>query len=108
MTGASWRWTASSICSPAGAHPVSFANLFTDLCRLLPERRRSRLLQRYGIRTQTPAGLMLALLEAFPAAAAVVLLDNFEDLLDPATGRGHRAGAGRGACARCCRPRRTG
>jgi len=69
------------------AHPVSWANLFTDLCRLLPEQTAEALLQRYRDPYETPTGLMLALLEAFPTGrSVVVLLDNFEDLLDPATG----------------------
>ena len=68
------------------AHPVSWANLFTDLCRLLPEQTAEPLLQRYRDPHETPTGLMLALLEAFPTGRSVVLLDNFEDLLDPATG----------------------
>ena len=66
-----------------GAHPVSFANLFADLCRLLPAEAADRLGQRYREPQETPAGLMTALLEAFPAELrVVVLLDNFEDLLD--------------------------
>jgi tetratricopeptide (TPR) repeat protein len=65
------------------AHPVSFANLFTDLCRLLPTEIADRLGQRYKDPHQTPAMLMTALLEEFPAEqTVVVLLDNFEDLLD--------------------------
>jgi tetratricopeptide (TPR) repeat protein len=65
------------------AHPVSFANLFLDLCRLLPAEIADRLGQRYKDPHQAPAGLMAALLEAFPdGQTVVVLLDNFEDLLD--------------------------
>ena len=69
-----------------GAHPVSWANLFTDLCRLLPKQTAEPLLQRYRDPHETPTGLMLALLEAFPTGRSVVLLDNFDDLLDPITG----------------------
>jgi tetratricopeptide (TPR) repeat protein len=65
------------------AHPVSFANLFTDLCRLLPTGVADRLGQRYKDPHETPAVLMAVLLEAFPTEqTVVVLLDNFEDLLD--------------------------
>ena len=65
------------------AHPVSFANLFTDLCRLLPAETSDRLGQRYKDPHATPAALMAELLEEFPAEqTVVVLLDNFEDLLD--------------------------
>jgi hypothetical protein len=74
--------------SPVGGHPVSFPNLFADLCRLLPEDHAETLGERYQDPQQTPAQLMLAVLEAFPAGAAagpsVVLLDNCEDLIDEA------------------------
>lgn len=71
--------------SPVGAHPVSFANLFTDLCRVLPERAAERLLARYQDPLETPTSLMLSLLEAIGMRRTLVLLDNFEDLLDAAT-----------------------
>jgi hypothetical protein len=72
--------------SPVGAHPVSFPNVFADLCRLLPDPDAERLGQRYRDPQETPAALMLALLEAFPAGRYVLLLDNFEDVVDAATG----------------------
>src|SRR5262249_38163810 len=72
--------------SPVGAHPVNFPNLFADLCRLLPEDSAERLTQRYRDPQQTPARLMLALLEALPQGRFVVLLDNFEDVVDAGTG----------------------
>ena len=40
----------------ASAHPVSWANLFTDLCRLLPEQPRSRWCSGIGIRTKPRPG----------------------------------------------------
>jgi tetratricopeptide (TPR) repeat protein len=65
------------------AHPVNFGNLFADLCRLLPTETADRLGQRYHDPHETPTGLMAGLLEAFPADQTVlVLLDNFEELLD--------------------------
>src|SRR5664280_1844108 len=72
--------------TPVGAHPVSFPNVFADLCRLLPDPDAERLGQRYRDPQETPAALMLALLEAFPAGRYVLLLDNFEDVVDAATG----------------------
>jgi TIR domain len=39
-----------------GAHPVSWANLFTDLCRLLPEQTAEPLMQQYRIHTKTRPG----------------------------------------------------
>ena len=69
------------------AHPVSFASLFTDLCRLLPSEVADQLERRYLDPHETPGVLMSALLEAFPAEQrVVVLLDNFEDLLDESGG----------------------
>ncbi len=71
--------------SPIGAHAVNFPNLFTDLCRLLPEGAAEPLLARYREPRESPASLMLGLLECFPAGLNVALLDNFEDLLDHET-----------------------
>ena len=70
--------------SPVGIHPVSFQNLFADLTRLLPDAAAERLLQLYREPHQ-PGGLMLRLLEEFPGGRSVVLLDNLEDVIDPAT-----------------------
>jgi tetratricopeptide (TPR) repeat protein len=66
-------------------HPVNFPNLYADLCRLLPTETADRLTQRYHDPHATPAELTTALLDAFPTGRWVVLLDNFEDLID-ATG----------------------
>jgi tetratricopeptide (TPR) repeat protein len=70
--------------SPVGIHPVSFPNLFGDLTRLLPDAAAQRLLELYR-EPQPPGQLMLTLLEAFPGGRHVVLLDNLEDVIDPAT-----------------------
>jgi hypothetical protein len=58
--------------------------LFADLTRLLPDAAAQRLRQLYR-EPQQPGRLMLTLLEAFPVGRRVVLLDNLEDLIDPAT-----------------------
>jgi tetratricopeptide (TPR) repeat protein len=71
--------------SPIGAHAVSFPNLLADLCRLLPSETAESLLARYRDPQETPAALMQGLLEAFPGGRSVVLLDNFEGLLDDET-----------------------
>ena len=71
--------------SPVGIHPVSFPNLFADLTRLLPDAAAQRLLQLYRDPQQPPGRLMLTLLEAFPSGRSIVLLDNLEDVIDPAT-----------------------
>ncbi|HYB87139.1 MAG TPA: tetratricopeptide repeat protein [Streptosporangiaceae bacterium] len=71
--------------SPAGMHPVSFPNLFADLTRLLPDETARQMEQLYRDPQQTPGQLMRALLEAFRDRRSIVLLDNFEDMIDPAT-----------------------
>ena len=71
--------------SPAGIHPISFPDLFADLTRVLPDAEAQRLQELYREPQLTPAQLMRALLEAFPGGRCVVLLDNLEDVIDPAT-----------------------
>jgi len=68
--------------SPTGAHPVGFPNLFAGLCRLLPEDTADRLLRRYRAPRESPAALIRALLDAFPARRVICLLDNAEDVID--------------------------
>lgn len=71
--------------SPAGIHPISFPNLFADLTRLLPDAEAQRLEQLYHDPQQSPGQLMRTVLEAFPSGRSIVLLDNLEDLIDPAS-----------------------
>ena len=71
--------------SPAGIHPVSFANVFADLTRLLPDAGAQRLQQLYRDPQQAPDQLMRTLLEEFPGGCSIMLLDNLEDLIDPAS-----------------------
>ena len=68
--------------SPLSAHPVDFLHLFSDLCRLLPEEVAEPLLELSHDPQETPAALMQALLGAFPTGRSVLLLDNFEDVVD--------------------------
>ena len=72
--------------SPTGGHPVSFPNLFADLCRLLPQDTAAVLIDRYKDPHETPTDLVYALLEDFPTGCTVLLLDNFEDHVDAGTG----------------------
>jgi TIR domain-containing protein len=64
------------------AHPVDFAHVFADLCRLLPSDVADALLARSRDPHETPAALIRALVERFPAGTWVLLLDNFEDVVD--------------------------
>ncbi|MDQ3881250.1 MAG: TIR domain-containing protein, partial [Chloroflexota bacterium] len=68
--------------SPLGAHPVDFAHLFPDLCRLLAQDVAEPLLERFHDPQETPAALMRLLLERFADGRWVLLLDNFEDVVD--------------------------
>ena len=71
--------------SAIGSRRVNAPNLYEDLLKLLPEdaSRRIEAVVR-DPKTATEAK-MRALLEAFPGGRTVVLLDNFEDVIDPAT-----------------------
>ena len=71
--------------SARAGHPVSFPNLFYDLCRLLADDAAKSLDQTYRDPKQSSESAMRALLAAFPTGRTVVLLDNFEDVVDPAT-----------------------
>jgi len=69
--------------SSNGSHQVTYPTLVADLLRLLPQDTAGRLRNFYKNPQHTPAGLMLALLEAFPAGdPVVVLLDNLESAMD--------------------------
>ena len=71
--------------SATGSRPVNFPNIFADLCKLLPAETAERLDALYkNPQVQTEAK-MRTLLEAFPVGRTVLLLDNFEDLVDPET-----------------------
>ena len=66
-----------------GAHQVDYPTLVADLLRLLPQQEARRLQRLYQDPHQTPAQVMLAVLEAFPAGdPVVVLLDNLESVMD--------------------------
>ena len=68
-----------------GAHQVDYPTLIADLLRLLPEQDTRRLERLYRDPHQTPAQVMVSVLEAFPAGEpVVVLLDNLESVMDAA------------------------
>jgi tetratricopeptide (TPR) repeat protein len=71
--------------SKSGGRAIGFPNLFADLCRLLSDDTAQVLGQRYRDPQQTPEDLMRAVLERFPTGRTIVLLDNFEDVVDPQT-----------------------
>jgi len=66
-----------------GVHQVDYPTLVTDLLRLLPAAEARRLQGIYQDPHRSPAEMVLALLEAFPAGEpVVVLLDNLESVMD--------------------------
>jgi len=69
--------------SSNGVHKVEYPTLVADLPRLLSADAAQRLQRSYEDPHRTPAEMMLAVLEAFPAGEpVVVLLDNLESVMD--------------------------
>lgn len=73
--------------SERGTHKVRFLDLFTGLCQLLPREVAEDMDKHYRDPMMRPADQMRALLEAFPGGRHIVLLDNFEDKVDPRSTR---------------------
>ena len=69
----------------AGTQAVSFARLFEDLCTLLAPDVAQGLRARYRDGAESPASLAAALAEAFASGPVVVLVDNFDDIVDAAS-----------------------
>ncbi|HXD08698.1 MAG TPA: toll/interleukin-1 receptor domain-containing protein, partial [Anaerolineales bacterium] len=71
--------------SETGSHRVNFANVFADLSKLLPpsEETAKRLEGIYKNPQTSTGDKMRALLDAFPSGRVILLLDNFETLIDP-------------------------
>lgn len=67
--------------SATGRHTISFTNLFTDLCRLLPADADARLQALFRDAGVAVAAKMQVLLEHFSGDPTIVLLDNFEELV---------------------------
>lgn len=71
--------------SARSGHPVNFPNLFYDLCKLVPEVAAKYLDQLYKDSKQRVTAQMQALLAEFSRGRTIVLLDNFEDVVDAET-----------------------
>lgn len=71
--------------SESGSHRVNFANLFYDLCKLLPADAAAELDAAYRNPQASTASKMSALLDRFTAGNAVLLLDNVEPLISVET-----------------------
>ncbi|MBI1281917.1 MAG: TIR domain-containing protein [Anaerolineaceae bacterium] len=68
--------------SEAGTRKANVANLFSDLGKLLPKETAMELESIYKNPQVTTESKVQRLLEAFPIGRYVLLLDNFEDVLD--------------------------
>jgi tetratricopeptide (TPR) repeat protein len=68
--------------SAVGGHRVTLPNLYADLCKCLPKEQADRLDVVYKDPHMGTGAKMAALLEAFPDGRTLVLLDNFETLVD--------------------------
>lgn len=67
--------------SETGSHRVNFANVFADLSKLLPRETAERLEGIYKNPQTSTGDKMRALLDAFPSGRVILLLDNFETLI---------------------------
>lgn len=68
--------------SDSSTHRVNFANIFYDLCKLLPPETASQLDAVYKDSRANTEEKMSALLDHFTDGPVVLLLDNFEPLVD--------------------------
>jgi tetratricopeptide (TPR) repeat protein len=71
--------------SESGSHRVNFANIYYDLCKLLPSEVAQELDAVYKNPQASTESKMRALLEKFGGERVALLLDNFEPLVDTET-----------------------
>jgi tetratricopeptide (TPR) repeat protein len=71
--------------SAVGQRRIGVPHLYADLCELLDDETAQRLDALYQDPKVSTRAKMQALLAAFPRRRVIVLLDNFEDVMDPAT-----------------------
>jgi tetratricopeptide (TPR) repeat protein len=71
--------------SESGSHRVNFANIFYDLCKLLPNDASNELDAVYKNPQGSTESKMTAVLEKFTGGRVALLLDNFEPLVDTET-----------------------
>ncbi len=71
--------------SETGSYRINVSNIYTDLCRLLPDDTASVLENIFKNPKSNIKTKMQPLLEAFPQGKVILLLDNLEDLIDPET-----------------------
>jgi tetratricopeptide (TPR) repeat protein len=69
--------------SEAGTHRISASNVFLDLCKVLDPQSAERFKALFKDSNVSTRGKIQTLLAEFPDGATLLLLDNFEVLLDP-------------------------
>ena len=68
--------------SEVGSHKINFSNIFSDLSKLLPNATATSLENLYREPKTSTDEKMRALLETFPKGPVILLLDNFENVID--------------------------
>jgi hypothetical protein len=71
--------------SARGSRRIDVPTIYADLCRLLPDETAARLEALYKDPQASAAAKLQALLAEFPTGRVVLLLDNFEDVVDQET-----------------------
>ena len=71
--------------SESGSHRVNFPNIFADLSKLLPSETADKLDALYKDPKASVESKMNALLEHFQGERVLLLLDNFEPVVNPET-----------------------
>ncbi len=71
--------------SETGTRRVTVPNLYADLCQLLPDYAAKNLDEVYKNPKASTEAKIQALLSAFPHGRAILLLDNFENIIDTET-----------------------
>ncbi len=71
--------------SSEGARRITVPNVFSDLCKLLPEPVAAQMAVAHKDPQTTTDQKMRLLLGAFPQGRTLLLMDNFEDIVDPTT-----------------------
>ncbi len=71
--------------SAIGSRRITALNLFSDLCKLLPDETAAELEKLYKNPQLSTEAKMETLLSAFPKGRIVLLLDNFEDIIETET-----------------------
>jgi tetratricopeptide (TPR) repeat protein len=93
--------------SAVGTRRVTLANLYADLCKLLPGDTAAHLDSLYKMPQASTEFKMQELLANFSQGLAVVLLDNFEDLIDGETLNVRDAELDEALCALLSLPQHT-